>query len=151
MNEKFFMKYEDHEEFDDFAFEFQRRGQINIRIDADEAMDSIRKGHNFGDRDQYNYDTMMAIICNSGHGGTSTLYIDLYINFQPQIVTAGLPPATEGVEYNRLRDTTRAIRIFDPNTDQRHTFQLLYSQTTVALDPAFPDETTVTIPANTPD
>jgi hypothetical protein len=94
---------------------------------------------------------MMAIVSNSGHGSSSTLYVDLYINFQPQILTAALPGAVEGEEYNRLRDTTRAIRIYDPNTDQRHTFQLLYSQTTIALDPAFPDETTVIIPGSTPD
>jgi hypothetical protein len=46
MDEKFFMQYDDYEEFDQYAFEFQRKGQINIRIDAAEAMDSIRKKQN---------------------------------------------------------------------------------------------------------
>ena len=102
---------------------FQLKGQINIRIPRADIEDLLRLPYANGE--QFNTDTMMAIVSNDGHGGSSTKYVDLYINFQPEILTVQLPAAVEGQEYNINRDSTRAIRISDVNQDQKHTFRFV--------------------------
>ncbi|MCL2039519.1 MAG: YCF48-related protein [Bacteroidetes bacterium] len=158
-NQGYFRDYIDptNDAEDATLFQFQRRGQMNIRIDYQDAEAMLRKNTAINLR-EYNTDTMMAIVANDGHGGSSTKYIDLYINFQPEFITDMLLPAVEGQEYNLRRDDTRAIKIFDANRDQRHTYKLIYSSADVvgydAYDRSFPTETPIdwaNIPQETPE
>lgn len=154
MDPEYFMSYDDPTVADDDLVDFQSRGQINIRIDRQEALDLLRYPVlNSPDREVYNTDTVFALVANDGHGGVSTKIYDLYINFQPTIITETLPDATENVEYNpSLLDTVNArITVYDANPNQKHEFELLYAGVPVALnegsdklyiDPFFKDEMT---------
>jgi len=154
MQFEYFMNYNNHEVQDQFFMNFQRRGQMNLRIGAAEALEMLRSR----DRDNYyNTDTVMAIVANNGHGSVATEFVDLFVNFQPQFLTEGLADANEGLEYNMRLDTgiswnsARAIRIFDANPNQIHTFQIIEpGNWQVALDPSFPEETTVTFEGSSP-
>jgi hypothetical protein len=149
MQYDYFMDYANYATADRSLLEFQRYCQMNIRIDEADAYDLLRR-REVADSEQYNTDTVMAIICNDGHGGTSVKFVDLYINFQPKFLTASIPDATEGQVYNPKRDSTIAIRIKDANRDQRHYFYLIYEddpRSFIPMDPAFPDETMVNISA----
>jgi hypothetical protein len=154
MDPEYFMSYDDPTVADDDLVDFQSRGQINIRIDRQEALDLLRYPVlNSPDREVYNTDTVFALVANDGHGGVSTKIYDLYINFQPTIITETLPDATENIEYNpSLLDTVNArITVYDANPNQKHEFELLYEGVPVALnegsdilyiDPFFKDEMT---------
>lgn len=154
MDNKYFMTYEDYTKDDPNLVDFQVRGQMNIRIDRDEALGLLKYDVlNSPDREVYNTDTVFGLVVNDGHGGLSTKLYDVYINFQPTIITESLPSATETVDYNpSLLDTVGArITVFDPNADQYHKFELLYPGVPVALnegsdilylDPFFKDEMT---------
>jgi predicted outer membrane repeat protein len=146
MQWQYFMLYNDYQTTDASLIDFQRRGQINIRIDAIVA-DSLLLRRDVALSQQYNTDTVVAIVANDGHGGSSTKFVDLYINFQPRFITEELLPAIEGEEYNMKRDIVKSIRIFDANKDQRHRFELIYDTTNVsaynAYDRSFVEETLI--------
>ena len=154
MSNNYFMTYDDYRVADPSLVDFQVRGQMNIRIDRREALDLLKyEVLNSPDREVYNTDTVFCLVANDGHGGLSTKLYDVYINFQPTIVTETLPEATETIDYNpSLLDTVGArIAIYDPNADQKHEFELLYPGVPVALnegsdilyiDPFFKDEMT---------
>jgi predicted outer membrane repeat protein len=150
LQEQYHFQYADYTMPDVGLIELQRSGMMNIRIDSAIAKTLLLREQVAG-RTAYNTDTVMAIVANDGHGGLSTKFIDLYINFQPLFITASLPAATEGEEYNMKRDSIRAIKIFDANPDQAHHFELIYSddpRTEIYLDPSFKDETTIQLTAD---
>lgn len=150
-NETYYKQYNDINVTDNYLEEFVTKGQMNIRIDRAEADNYLlkRAGEDGVLRPVWTVDTVMAIVANDGHGAISTKYIDLYVNYQPTFLTADLPAAIEGVEYNIKRDSIRAIRINDINGDQGHSFYLIDADMiatgTIALDPSFPTETAVNI------
>lgn len=149
-NADYFKSYTDIAVVDEFMAEFQRKGQMNIRIDSADAKALLRRDLVAG-REAYNTDTVMAIVANDGHGGLTTKFIDLYINFQPQFTTVALLNAVEGQEYNPKMDSIRGVQIFDANSDQLHRYELIYEgdpRVEIALDPSFPDETTITLTAD---
>ncbi len=151
----YFKKYSDYNSDDDDLVDLQVRGQMNIRIDRDEALELLKIAvPNSPDRLAYNTDTVFALVANDGHGGVSTKLIDVLVNFQPEIVTETLPDAIEQIDYNpTLLDTVNArILVFDANANQKHEFELLYPGQPVALnggsdelyvDPFFKDEITM--------
>jgi hypothetical protein len=147
MLNEYFKDYADHTT-DAWAMrDFGRYCQMNLRIPFVDAENLLRRREVENSR-QYNTDTTMAIVCNDGHGGTSIKFVDLYINFQPEFLTTSIPDAIEGQVYNPKRDSIIAVRIFDANRDQRHTFQLIYDNyplNEIPLDPSFPVETMMDI------
>src|SRR5690606_1994464 len=62
-------------------------------------------------------------------------------NVVPTITTEALPFAIEDMDYNpSLLDSSRMIKIFDPNFGQRHTFRLIYASTPeneILIDPCY--------------
>ncbi|MDR0926350.1 MAG: hypothetical protein LBO69_01110 [Ignavibacteria bacterium] len=144
MMSEYMYRYANNDVLDDYLMDFNQKGQINLRIPEAEALELLLR-HDVENRIAYNTDTLMAIVANDGHGGISTKFIDLYVNFQPKFTTTYLPNATEGQEYNMKRDSISSIRIFDANADQTHTYMLIYKDEpamAVVLDPSFPEETT---------
>jgi predicted outer membrane repeat protein len=134
-------RYDSDTDADEFGTDFTTHGQLNIRIPAAEAFDMLRPGvESVG---ALNTDTTFIIVANDGHGGISSKLFDVIVNVQPRITNDQLPPATEGQDYNpTLLDSTRMVKVFDPNFDQGHTYQLIYASTQedeILIDPCFPE------------
>ncbi len=125
---------------DPYAAAFTEKGVLRARIDSSTARQMLLKPVS-----QYNNwlytDTVMTVVVHDGHGGVNMITKPILINFSPLIVTDQVAVAVEDQEYNvQLFDTTRVIKVYDPNFDQRHTFELLYEPTTGILrDPCYPE------------
>jgi len=146
---------------DPVAEDFTTSGQINIRIPGAEARQILAPIYDptgspvFGD---LNTDSVVSIVVNDGHGGLNTLTRRVFVNVQPQITTTQLVDAIEDEDYNVvLLDSSRTIKVYDPNWGQAHTFELIYAsdtRTEIAIDPYFPEAGSIILDATrktTPD
>lgn len=140
-------RYGSDTDSDVFGADFTTHGQINVRIDANEALGLLTPNP------QYNNaivdDTVFTVVVNDGHGGIASKEYRVFINVVPTITTAALPIAVEDNDYNpSLLDSSRMIRVFDPNFGQRHTFRLIYPSTAeneIAIDPCYPEAGTINL------
>jgi predicted outer membrane repeat protein len=144
MANKYNKKYNDELTNDAYLEDFTNSGKINIRIPAEEAYKLLNIKDN--KNKAMNLDTMFSVTINDGHTGLTTMPVNVYVNVAPKILdlsngTGVLPEATEDVEYNPgLIDSTRMIKIFDPNFDQDHRFELVYKndvRNRIPIDPCF--------------
>jgi predicted outer membrane repeat protein len=124
---------------DQFGVDFTTYGRLNIRIDSVEAWKILKPTTQWNG--YLNTDTMFTVICNDGHGGLTPLSMPVYINVEPIILTSSLLNAKEDIDYNpELLDSSKMIKIYDPNTDQEHRFELVYSdypQDQIQRDPCY--------------
>ncbi len=136
MANKYLMEYGTDDQADDMGVDFQTKGQLNIRIDGDTALKLLTPKVQY--HGYLNTDTLFTVVCNDGHGGTTPLTIPIFINVKPTIITRSLPTAKEDYDYNSydesdpekyhdLIDSSRMIKVYDPNMDQEHRFELVYS------------------------
>ncbi|GMV53078.1 MAG: T9SS C-terminal target domain-containing protein [Chlorobi bacterium] len=145
MSNTFMRKYADPATPDVFAEDFTSAGKIDIRIDGNQARQLLRPTNfdNGGNpwHDDLNTDSLVSIVVNDGHGGINTLTRRVFVNVQPKIVTTNLEDAIEDLDYNiELLDSSRRIKVFDPNWGQSHTFELIYQddqRDSIAIDPYF--------------
>ncbi len=126
---------------DPFAVAFTDIGLLNVQIpwaDAEQLLTPV---------DAVNgsmiNDTSLTVVVSDGHGGINSRSYNVLINYSPEVTTNFLELAVEDDDYNpQLLDSSRAIRAFDPNFDQRLTFRLLYEADqaeTILKDPCFPE------------
>ncbi len=128
---------------DALGVDFTTRGQLNIRIDANEAMNILTPDGQANDA--LNTDTTFNVVINDGHGGMTVRSYGVFINVAPKIITETLPPAKEDFDYNltegqNLLDSNKMIKIFDPNFGQAHKFELIYSdypEDSIPKDPCY--------------
>jgi hypothetical protein len=145
MSPRYMRKYDGSGTADPFAVDFTTSGKINIRIAGDEAREILKPTNDFNPGNplwrDLNTDSVASIVVNDGHGGLNTLTRRVFVNVQPEIMTATLDFAIEDEDYNRvLLDSGRVISVYDPNWGQSHTFTLIYADETrdsVAIDPYF--------------
>ena len=144
MANRYMRRFNNAANADLFAEDFSTRGQINIRIPGDEARRILAPvGQISGD---LNTDTLMTVVVNDGHGGVNYITRRLFVNVQPQIldpVGGSLPEAIEDTDYNQfLLDSSRMIKVYDPNFGQARDFELIYpseSRDSVEIDPYYPE------------
>lgn len=126
---------------DDFVIDFTSFGKLDIRIPAAEAFQLLTPKQRYNDA--LNLDTVFTVVVNDGHGGINTKTVPVYVNVRPTIITTSLPPAKEDYDYNpQLLDSSRMIKVFDPNFDQSHTFELIYPddpRDEIPRDECFPE------------
>lgn len=126
MADQYLYRYDGETTQDQLGADFTTFGKLNIRIDRAEAIDILTplNRHN----NEYNTDTSFVFVVNDGHGGRMEKRLEVLINFAPEILTTTLPNAVEGTDYNnQLLDSSRAIKVFDPNFFQEHEFELIYA------------------------
>lgn len=156
MSNQYLRKYENAGSTDPFAEDFTSSGKIEIRIDGDEARQILKpvNDQNNGNpwHDDLNTDSVVSIVVNDGHGGLNTLTRRVFVNIQPQIVTATLPDAIEDTDYNvELLDSSRRIKVYDPNWGQAQKFELIYtddSRDSVPVDPYFAEAGSIILDAS---
>jgi type IX secretion system substrate protein len=153
LDNQFLYQYDSDTEVDEFGVDFSSKGQLNVRIDRDVALDIIDPVKEFPGQDPVakNTDTSFYVVVNDGHGMINSKKVEVYINVEPMIITESLPDAIEGTDYNpELLDSLRMIRFFDANINQDHNFELVYSDDyytdpadilpdSLPRDPCFPD------------
>ena len=153
MDNQFLFKYDSDTDVDEFGVDFSSKGQLNIRIDRDDALNIIDPAKEFAGQDPVakNTDTSFYVVVNDGHGMINSKKMEVYINVEPTIITDMLPDAIEGTDYNpELLDSLRMIRFFDANINQDHDFELVYPDDyyddpndilpdQIPRDPCFPD------------
>ena len=130
---------------DQFAEDFTTKGQIDIRIDRANAIELLKPVNDFDPGNpingDLNVDTTMSVIVNDGHGGVNTLTRRLFVNVQPRLLDANLEDAIEDIDYNvQLTDSSRRIKVYDPNFGQVQNFELIYvgeQRDSVPVDPYF--------------
>ncbi len=153
MSNIYMRKYADPATPDVFAEDFTSKGQIDIRIDGAEARQILRPTNfdNGGNpwHDDLNTDSLVTIVVNDGHGGINQLTRRVFVNVQPKIITNRLEDAIEDTDYNvELLDSSRRIKVYDPNWGQAHTFELIYqddNRDRVAIDPYFEEAGYITL------
>jgi hypothetical protein len=142
MDNSFLNKYDSDNVVDPFGSDFTVHGQLNIRIDSTLAYHMLTPTNQYNGA--MNTDTLMTVVVNDGHGGLNKMDLPVFVNIEPIILTTSLPNAKEDYEYNpQLLDSARMIKIFDPNFQQYHTFEVLYptsrnGQDQIWRDPCFP-------------
>jgi predicted outer membrane repeat protein len=138
--------YYGQETSDPFVRDFTREGKLNLRVPGDVARQMLTPTVQVNQN--MNTDTVVNLVVNDGHGGINSKLMGVFVNVVPQILTTDLPDAKEDVEYNitdelnQLMDSTRMIKIYDPNRDQQHYFELIkadYPDDQIAIDPCFPE------------
>ncbi len=145
MSNMYMRKYDAPGTPDLFAEDFTTRGQIDIRIAKQDAFDILRPQNDLNPgnawHDDLNTDSLVTIVVNDGHGGLNQLTRRVFVNVQPKITTTDLVDAIEDLDYNiDLLDSSRRIKVYDPNWGQAHTFELIYTEDqrdSVAIDPYF--------------
>lgn len=139
MSDEYLYDYDSDTDASVFGADFTTFGKLNIRIDRDEAID-ILTPINRQNR-EYNTDTAFVFVVNDGHGGRIEKKLEVLVNFAPEITTTSLENATEGIDYNnQLLDSSRAIKVFDPNFHQSHEYRLIYAgEGPIAKDPCYPE------------
>jgi predicted outer membrane repeat protein len=135
-------KYNDEVNKDEFGVDFTNNGQLNVRIDAATALAYLTPTPQYNN--SINDDTVFTVVVNDGHGGIASKEYRLFINVAPKITnTDSLPNAIEDFDYNpSLLDSSRMIRVFDPNFGQKQTYKLVYSTETldaIPVDPCYPE------------
>lgn len=112
-------------------------GKLNVRIKRDEAIKLLTPKLQVNGA--LNLDTIFVLVVNDGHGGINNKPVPVYINVAPTILTQSLPPAKEDYDYNpQLLDSAKMIKVFDPNFDQKHTFELIYADHPTDQEPKDP-------------
>lgn len=147
MASRYLRKYGASSSADPVAADFTSMGQMNIRIAADEARQILTPiGQVNG---ALNVDSLITIVANDGHGGLNYITRRVFVNVQPTIVTESLPDALEDEDYNiQLLDSSRRIKIYDPNFGQAQNYELIYTnetRTEVAVDPYFTEAGTIAL------
>ncbi|MCX6153818.1 MAG: YCF48-related protein [Candidatus Kapabacteria bacterium] len=126
-----------------YLTDFMTNGKINIRIDSVAAWSLIKPPASTRVNAALNTDTMFTVVINDGHGGKIQKNFPVFINVQPQILTTSLPNAKEDYDYNtQLLDSSKMIKIYDPNFGQKHYYRLIYAGTTensIPVDPCYPE------------
>lgn len=139
MANKYLYQYASESTLDNYGVDFQTSGKLNVRIPAEEA-ETLLTPFNSSNMSM-NLDTMFTVVVNDGHGGMVYKPIRVYVNVAPKIISTTLPDAKEGVDYNpSLLDSNKMIKIYDPNFDQTHRFELIYEndkRTSIPKDPCF--------------
>ncbi len=139
MSNNYIYQYNGEANADAFGAQFQSAGKLNIRIPAATALSILLPGPQYNGA--LNLDTVFSVVVTDGHGGLTTKEYPVMINVAPKILTTSLPNAKEDYDYNpQLLDSNRMIKIFDPNFDQDHRFELVYSDyalNTLPLDPCY--------------
>ncbi|MCX6140896.1 MAG: T9SS type A sorting domain-containing protein [Candidatus Kapabacteria bacterium] len=147
LSSRYMRRYNSAGTVDQFAEDFTTRGRIEVRIANDEARDILKPVNDFNPGNptngNLNTDTVMTVVVNDGHGGLNTLTRRLFVNVQPQLLDANLEDAIEDVDYNpALLDSSRRIKVYDPNFGQAQSFELIYideSRDSIQVDPYFPE------------
>ncbi len=152
MSTQYMRKYNNGAQADQFGEDFMTNGQINIRIARQEAINLLTPVGQVND--DLNTDTLLTIVANDGHGGINYYTRRVFVNLQPQIITADLPEALEDEDYNvHLLDSARRIKVYDPNWGQAQNFELIYTDETrdsVAIDPYFEESGKIALNKTTP-
>lgn len=143
MGNEYLMKYGSDTTIDEFGFDLTTFGQINIRIDSATAWNLLKPTQQIQYNQSLNTDTVFTIVVNDGHGGINFVSMPVFINVAPIIITESLPPAKEDVDYNpQLLDSAKMIKVYDPNFNQSHWFELIYPDypdNEIPRDPCFPE------------
>ncbi len=143
MGNQYLMKYGSETDEDPFGADLTSRGQINIRIDSALAWNLLKPSQQIQYNNALNTDTTFTIVVNDGHGGVNFMQMEVFVNVAPIILTQSLPPAKEDVDYNpQLIDSSKAIKVYDPNFGQDHWFELIYEdypEDFILRDPCFPE------------
>lgn len=141
LRDEYIMEYNSDETQSTLLSDFTTHGQLNVRVPFNEAIQYLIPKPQVN-----NYlisDTVVAVVVNDGHGGINTRYLPIFINYQPSIATEELPDATEGIDYNEtLTQNETIIEVIDPNFEESHTFELVYTddpRTEEFTDPCFRD------------
>lgn len=141
MGNDYLHRYDSDTQSDVFGSDFTTHGQLNVRIPANEALALLRPDPRYNNA--VIDDTVFTVVVNDGHGGVASKEYRVFINVTPTILTETLPIAREDRDYNpSLLDSTRMIRVFDPNFGQKHTYRLIYPSTTensIPVDPCYPE------------
>lgn len=125
MSSEYLYEYGTDDQQDLLNQDFVSNGQINVRIDRNEALDLLTRDLDINGA--LNLDTTMSVVANDGHGGKTELEFDIFINIAPEIITETLEPAKEDERYNpQLINEDRRIEISDLNFEQSHEFELIY-------------------------
>lgn len=133
MGNQYLTKYNTDETADPFGVDLTTYGQINIRIDSAVAWSLLTPTQQVRYNQSLNLDTVFTLVVNDGHGGINFVTMPVFINVAPQIITESLPPAKEDIDYNpQLLDSSKMIKVYDPNFNQSHWFELIY--------PDYPDD-----------
>lgn len=146
MGTEYIHKYGFDNNKDAFMSDFTSLGKLNVRIDGDVARGILIPAPQYN---RYlNDDTLFTVVVNDGHGGVATKQYPVFINVQPEITNIEqLPDAYEDFDYNpTLLDSTRMIKVFDPNMEQKHVFELIYTdevRNTIAIDPCYTEAGTI--------
>lgn len=139
MNNSNIYQYNSESSTDEYAKDFTINGKLNIRVNGEIARKNLGVDSTYANSNTL--DTVFTVVANDGHSGMTVMPVDVYVNVAPQIKNMNLPNAVEGTDYNpSLTDTTRMVKIYDPNQDQEHRYELLYKndpRLTLAKDLAF--------------
>lgn len=142
MQDDFIMEYDTDNTVDPLQVDFTTHGQLNVRVPFNNLLQYVTPSPQVND--YLISDTVVAVVVNDGHGGINSQYVPIFINYQPVITNESLPTAIEGIDYNPgLNVDSARIFVTDPNFEQTHTFELVYSddpRTTLSTDPCFPDD-----------
>lgn len=145
MSNDYLRKYQAPEVADPFAEDFTTTGKIDVRIGRARALEILRPVNDLDPTNpphrDLNTDTLVTVVVNDGHGGINFVTRRLFVNVQPQIMTTNLPGAKEDEDYNPdLLDSSRRIKVYDPNFGQGHHYELIYvddTRTSIPVDPYF--------------
>lgn len=140
MADNYVFKYNSETENDRVLADYTSQGKLNVRIPRDEAIRIL--GVEGGVNRALNLDTTFTVVANDGHSGMTAMPVEVYINVAPSITNEdALPEAMENVDYNPgLIDTNKMVKVYDPNFDQFHRFELIYPndiRTRIPKDPCF--------------
>ncbi len=125
---QYIRKFDDPTAWDEFASDFTTYGKLRIEIPTDEALQILLP--RYRQAYEYNDDTTFAVVVNDGHSGINIMEREVVVNIAPQITNNDLPDAKEDFDYNPdLLDSSRRIKVNDPNMDQWHSFHLVYADT----------------------
>lgn len=141
MGNQYLMKYGTDTDADPFGIDFTTFGQLNVRIPRATVDNLLKPTVQFNRA--MNTDTLFTVLVNDGHSGINKLSLKVFVNFAPTITTTALPNAKEDYEYNPHNlDSTRMIKVFDPNFNQKQTFALIYNDypdNQIPKDPNYPE------------
>lgn len=152
MGNQYLVRYDDPATKDPYGLDLIGKGQLRYDIDRTTALGMLTPDPRFNGA--LRTDTVFAVVVNDGHGGVTEKYVGLFINVAPEITTAQLPDATEGIDYNpNLLDSAKMVHVFDPNFGQKHRYELVYdtySVDKILVDPCYPEAGEITLKKTTP-
>ena len=136
MKAEYICRYGTDDVLDEYGSDFQTKGQLNIRIPAEEARGLLTPPEDNRHAEEFNTDTTISVVVNDGHGGINVKEFEIFINFAPEIRTQSLADAIEDTCYNEYLqnnlidssgfENAKRIHVYDPNFNQYHTFRLIY-------------------------